>query len=378
MTSEIANRRFWRFLLRTLLAAALALGLVVGVNYGVDACHIITSRSMKQMASLVLAGNAVAVPENYNERIYQMALLDGMRSPPETAVVGSSRGMLLGREITGFPDLFNHCIAGACLEDCYAVLGLYRQRFGAYPRRVILEVSPWLLYGLNPEVRWTELWSYRLAAQNLYVRLNRRNPEIRNTEWTAFGSEGKPFYTRENPWFSLSYFQYNAFTIRQKGLAAFRDEDARPSTDPAEAAELPDGTLRYARSSPEERAETLARVRAAAGPVTYEDVQKMTEIDPEKGEALEALVRDLLADGAKVILYLAPFSETQSRLSFDDQLNPAFDLVEDFVHELAGGCGVPVVGSYDAREYGLGDEVFLDNLHLNAEGNAVVWRTDWR
>jgi hypothetical protein len=112
--------------------------------------------------------------------------------------------------------------------------------------------------------------------------------------------------------------------------------------------------------------------------VTYEDVQKMTEIDPEKGEALEALVRDLLADGAEVILYLAPFSETQSRLSFDDQLNPAFDLVEDFVHELAGGCGVPVVGSYDAREYGLGDEVFLDNLHLNAEGNAVVWRTDWR
>ena len=34
----------------------------------------------------------------------------------------------------------------------------------------------------------------------------------------------------------------------------------------------------------DELAETLARVRAAAGPVTYEDVQKMTEIDPEKGE----------------------------------------------------------------------------------------------
>ena len=54
----------WKFLLRVLIFAVIALGIVVGINYFVDASHVITSRSLEQMARLVLEGNTVAVPEN--------------------------------------------------------------------------------------------------------------------------------------------------------------------------------------------------------------------------------------------------------------------------------------------------------------------------
>lgn len=81
------------------------------------------------MAELVLAGNIVAVPENYNERVYEMALLERMKEMPETVVLGASRGMYLGKEITGYKSLFNHCVSGACIEDYYAVPQLYREKF---------------------------------------------------------------------------------------------------------------------------------------------------------------------------------------------------------------------------------------------------------
>ena len=79
MKTEILNRRFLVFLLRFLIVAAVVLGLVVGVNYFIDASHVITSRSQEQMAKLVLEGNTVAVPDNYNERIFQVAVLDHNR-----------------------------------------------------------------------------------------------------------------------------------------------------------------------------------------------------------------------------------------------------------------------------------------------------------
>ena len=45
MKSEIGNRRFLFFLLRVLVIAALAVGIVAGINYFVDASHVISSKT---------------------------------------------------------------------------------------------------------------------------------------------------------------------------------------------------------------------------------------------------------------------------------------------------------------------------------------------
>ena len=377
MKSEIGNRRFLLFLLRVLIVAAVAVGIVVSVNYFVDASHVITSRTHEDMARLAVEGKTVAVPENYNERHFQLAVVNHMKTLPETVVVGTSRGMYLGEEITGFTDIYNSCISGACLEDCYAVLGLYRQKFSRFPSRVILEISPWLFNGEIEEDRWTEIYTYRTAAERLYTELNGVAPEINAVEWTPFGSDEKPFYSSENPWFSLAYFQYNCYMIRKKGLDAFREEPAHESTDPSEPADYPDGTVRNAASKEEESGERLAEVRSASGPVTFQNAQEMAEPDAGKMQAFELLVRSLLDRGSEVIFYLQPFSETQCRLSFDENMNPAFPLVETYLREFAAGCGIPVVGSYDVRNYGLTDERFIDSLHLDRQGTKYVWDTDY-
>ena len=365
----------WKFLLRVLIFAVIALGIVVGINYFVDASHVITSRSLEQMARLVLEGNTVAVPENYNERIYQMAVLDQIKEMPETVVIGNSRGMYLGEEVTGYQSLFNHCVSGACIEDYYAIPAMYWQKFGKIPPQVIVEVSPWLLDDGNPEDRWSTLFSYRSAVEGLYQRLNGRKPEVLLGEVDPFNSRGQPFYSRENPWLSLPYFQYNCFTIRQKGLDAFKGDPVRVSTDPAEAAELPDGSLRYPANLENPSPERLARVRAITGPVTFEHADRMTGPGEESTEAFTNLIRYLQDQGTEVILYLAPFSPTQCGYSFDQHLNPAFREAEEFLRGFAEENGIRLIGGFDARRFWLTDEQFSDESHPDKEAVKTVWNS---
>lgn len=380
MKSEILNRHFLLFLLKAALIAALAVGAVVLVNYTVDASHVISTRSQEQLASLVLKGNTVAVPENYNERVYQMAVIGQMPEMPETVVLGSSRGTYLGEEVTGYKNLFNHCVSGAGMEDYYAVSELFLKRFGNYPSRVILEISPWVIYDGNPERRWTEIFSYRSAAERLWTALNGSKPEVLSgdTDSDPFAADGRPFYTKESPWFSLPYFQYNCYVLSRDGLRAFSGESVHISSDSSEAAELPDGSLRNPSSLENPGPERLAQVRSASGAVTFEYAHQMNEIGSVKSKALENLVQDMQDHGSEVILFLAPFSPTQCAYSFDENLNPGFAKAEVYLHSLAQQNSIRLIGGYDARDFGLTDEQYIDYSHPDRSAVKAVWSSGSR
>ena len=367
----------WKLILRVAIAAVLIVGLIVGVNYFVDASQVITSRGQEQMAELVLGGNIVAVPENYNERVYQTAILGQMKEMPETIVLGASRGMYLGKDVTGYESIFNHCVSGASIEDYYAVPELYMEKFGKYPERVILEISPWVLNEFNPELRWIEIFSYRSTIEKLYEKLNGRKPEAKNEigDTNPFDAEGKPFYSKENPWFSLPYFQYNCYIISQKGLKAFRGNPARISTDPDEAAELPDGSLRNPADQENPNPQRLAQVQAETGAVTFEYAHRMTQVGDKESAALEALIRELQDRGTEVILFLAPFSPTQCGYSFDQDLNPGFRLAEAYLRDLAEKKNIRLIGGYDARVFGLTDEQYVDYSHPDKSAVRTVWES---
>ena len=142
METELRNRKFIYFVLQAAVIQGLIVCLIIGVNCSVDASQVITP--YVETARLALEGNIVAVPENYNERLYQVAIVDGMEESPETVIIGSSRGMFLGEAVTGYSDLYNNCVSGACMEDYYALLGLYYKKFSRLPARVIIETSPWI------------------------------------------------------------------------------------------------------------------------------------------------------------------------------------------------------------------------------------------
>lgn len=366
MKTELKNKKFIMFLAQVIAVVAIVLSLIVWVNTRIDASQVITTGDWNtQAAKLALDGNVVAVPENYNERVYQRAVVDEMSVIPDTIVIGSSRGMYLGEEITGFDNLYNNCISGACMEDYYALLGLYEQKFSTFPKRVIIETSPWVFFAENPEARWIEDYEYSSSAGRLFKEIN---------GYELITSEKK-----ENPYFSIPYFRYNISVLRAKGLDAFdRDrEPARVSINEAEAADYPDGSIRY-EAKLENRSESrLEAVKSINGGVTYENVINMTEMSDEDIQNYENLIGYLSDRGTEIIIFMQPFSITQCEYIYEQNTNPAFSMVEEYLHELGRNKGIKVVGGYDSRKYNITDDDFIDFMHLDKAGTVVVWNTDF-
>lgn len=97
------------------------------------------------------------------------------------------------------------------------------------------------------------------------------------------------------------------------------------------------------------------------------------EIDPEKSFGYENLIDYLQNNGTEVIIYMSPFSVTQCKYSFDDNLNPGFLLAYDYIINFARNRNLEVHGGYDAREFDLSDIRFMDFMHLDRTGTNFVW-----
>ena len=347
-----------KFIFNVVLLFAVFASIVVGVNYFLDASVVITPGSYSEMAKLALSGNIVATPLNYNERLYQVAIIKEMKSIPNTIVIGCSRGMFLGEEITGYENLYNNCVSGACIEDYYAILSLYDQKFSELPQRIVIETSPWIFYKNNPEVRWKEQDVYASSARIFYKLLN-----------------GKDLMTDrvyENPYLSIPYFRYNFMALLRYGRAVFR-KTPRISTDTSEAADYPDGSIRYAAHVENESEERLRTVKNTRGAIMYEDSNKMTELDTGKIGDYENMLNFLLAHNIEVVIFMQPFSVTQCHYSFDEGFNAVFLEAEKYLRELGAKRNIKVVGGFDARSFGLSDERFIDFMHLDKKGTKIVW-----
>lgn len=353
------NKDFVKLILIAAIYGIAIFSIIIYVNISIDAASVIRPQHT-ELAKLALAGNTVSVPENYNDRVFQVCIVNNIKSMPETVVIGSSRGMFLGRDITGYTDIYNNCVSGACMDDYYALLGLYYDRFGVFPKRVIIEISPWIFYKNNKEARWKENQVYYQSACKLYKKINKANIPIKNN------------FEIENPYISFSYFRYNLEQLLDKGSKLFT-EQAHISNDINEFAEYPDGTIRYAAELENENEKRLADVKATAGACEYEGSNKMVEIDSNKKRDYENLIDYLQASGSEVIIFMQPFSATQSYYCFDKNMNPGYSLVNDYIDAYAKEKGIEVHGGYDAKRFNFGDERFIDNIHLDKIGTNIIW-----
>lgn len=152
-----------------------------------------------------------------------------------------------------------------------------------------------------------------------------------------------------------------------------KKEDVKISTNESEAADYPDGSIRYKGEVENESEERLERVKNTTGACTYENVNLMTEISKGKKEAFEALIDYLIEQDCEVEIYLQPFSVIQCEYSFDKGMNKGFSMVEEYLTRLAENKGIVLRGSYDVRNFGLTDNRFIDSMHLDKIGTNIVW-----
>lgn len=99
----------------------------------------------------------------------------------------------------------------------------------------------------------------------------------------------------------------------------------------------------------------------------------MTGIDSDKAEECENLLRFLLENRVEICIFMSPFSNTQCQYIYDEKKNIIFDDVENYLKEFGSKYPIKVVGGYDAREFGLTDEYYIDSVHLDRTGNQILW-----
>jgi len=88
------------------------------------------------------------VPADLDERHLQTNRVLYDNNNHGTLVFGSSRGFHLDAEAFGDSTLLNHCMSAGTLEDALGMYSYYLAK-GMKPRRVVLELSPWILNANN-------------------------------------------------------------------------------------------------------------------------------------------------------------------------------------------------------------------------------------
>ena len=276
------------------------------INYSIDSSYVWAD--YEDMAKLSLQNKIVTTPANYNEREYQLQIIKNQKNIPDTIVIGSSRGMYIGKEILHKDSVYNHCVPGGCTMDYFAILGLYQKYWNKLPNNIIFEVSPWVFSDVSPEARWTENYYYRIAAIDYFETITGKN---------QFFTKYYPF---KSPMFSFTYMFTNISKIFQncvkygykKGLI-FNDFLVHESINEKEQADLPDGTIRYDSEREEYSKERTEKVNnSSKGAVKYQDCDKMKSLSSLKYNDFKSLILCLKEKNINITIFLSPFSKTQS------------------------------------------------------------------
>ena len=87
----------------------------------------------------------------------------------------------------------------------------------------------------------------------------------------------------------------------------------------------------------------------------------------------ENLIDYLQGSGTEVLIYMQPFSVTQSDYCFDENMNPGYPLTYSYLLNLAKEKRIEIHGGFDARDFELDDIRFIDGMHLDRAGTNIVW-----
>lgn len=345
-TRRSAGALLWRCLLLLAIAA-----LPVLFSAVVDPARIVASRNAERaIAAALLAGHYVTDVTNYDDRVIHRELALARRAPVEVLALGSSRVQPLDRAaFPGAGSFANAGLSGGSLDD---LLAMYEPWDDAVrrPRRVMLELDPWLLGTSDDVIAWRSVASERarmLARLGVPVSRTRERIELVVQTLKRLASP--------------EYFRLAAFSYRHHGIAGIpfvvtdREENAEKTL-------RPDGSLAWTPVSPDE-AQSLARRYLATEILSdhrYEGLQGPGSVRAE--ELVERFVRHVRSTGTEVTLLLVPYHPLTWAAFARRSPSPLAESERRF-RALAVRTGVRVTGSYDPARCGARAEDFFDESH---------------
>ena len=349
-----------RFFLGVCLATVLILlGFVTMVSYHADPGGIFHHDDEKMMVDIILSGKNVANFENYDERIFEIILIEKYPKFVDTAILGSSRMMQIGSSFfNNNTTVLNNGLSGATIEDDIAIIWKHYER-GNLPHNIIIGLDPWILNKNNEQSRWNSI-----------------KPEyMRGLELLDIDPDGEDD-SPASPVF-LFYHKYASLLSRDIVIASLKklilkyNNPVYPTTrtNSDVAIRLGDGSYSYPediRNVSVREVEKKAREYAFSQPIY--SLGYYNDIDPDKKNKLVKLIRFLSTNNVNVTIILPPYHPIVYQ---EISSNPSYAQVmesEKIFQELGRSQGISVLGSYDPSKIKITSGDFFDGMHLNQKG----------
>jgi hypothetical protein len=336
------------FLFKLAILTCPVLLALVFVNYFGDAARLFDDDYENNLIELLNEGHFVTNIGNYDERLFQKAIIDSHKDIIDIAIIGSSRTMLISSDHFPSNSVYNNSVSGASIEDILAIYQLYKDS-DLLPKKIVLGIDPWTFNENSNQFRWKSL-------ENSYRRFH-------DSSAVAEQSNNLDFKLKEL--FSLSYFQSSFNQIprfilgRSKPVATYERYN-RHNT------ELIDGSIAYGiayrNASPEEIQE---KIIAYINGSIY-GLENFHTISSRIWNELELLVSDMSAKDIEVEFFLAPYPP----IVFDQvkELYPIVLDVEERVRQFATLNNIKLYGSFSPKPLEMDDSFFYDGMHCKEEG----------
>lgn len=322
--------------------------LLVVVNYFGDAAKLFHSDYEKKIASIINSGAYVTNIENYDDRILQKELIQGFIESPEIIVIGSSRTMLISKDLFISKTFFNNSVAGANLKDLIAIYQLYKEN-NILPRKIILGIDPWMFNNNESGIRWKSLGKY-------YNTFNSENNVSSNL------SDGSMY--KWSQLFSLSYFQVSVRQLSDR-LKKNSEPMTTNSIENITNTKLSDGSLVYGEAY---RSASSIEVENKINKYIEGDIYGMNGFDEnylKNLSILNSLCEDIIKRKIVIEFFLAPYPiKSYEALSkkYSDIVN-----LEKEIRKFADSANIRVIGSFNPNIFEFGNEFFYDGMHCKKE-----------
>lgn len=349
INSSISNFNMKTFIIKTVWFLLPILILVTSVNYFGDAARLFSKNYENKIAEILASGKLVTNISNYDERVLQKEIITKNNLNPDILVLGSSRTLLIEQSfLSTHSTMYNSSVSGASIEDLIAIFQMYKEQ-NIIPTKVIIGIDPWFFNENNEQKRWESVEEYYYS----FIGGEQKK-----------GKKDK--FKKYKELFSLSYFQSSLKEIPNvlsgKSMPISTDSKENETTT-----KLLDGAIKYGN---EHRLASAASIQSKVN--WYKNNQPMyslgkdEELSPNLLRLFTLLVEDIKKQNIDIVFFLAPYHPEAYEVIEVDY--PSVLAAEAFIKKYAIQESLPLIGSFNPKNFDLDKHFFYDGMHCNEAG----------
>lgn len=315
-------------------------------NYFIDPANIFTDGNYEdKIVSVLLKKHNAAGLVNFDERIVFEKIVKRLDSMPNTAVIGTSRVLVLQQKHFPTVSFRNLALSHTTINDIISQIGVF-DSLNKYPTTLYIETTPFLKAKVEGE-QWLSLHSYhRFIAKKLHLST------VSTIDYPSI------YFTKRkiNALVSLDYFQ----TCLKNFKVSFQKKviDIADTTDMITYGRFFDGSISYAKSYKE-----IDTLKVMADAKLFIKNEGYPELDEQKTVIMEQLIKHCQAKNVKVILLMMPFQiDCFNSLMHNNSLG----LLKKQLIDIAKKNTVDIVGTFNPTEASLTRSQFNDPMHSNS------------